>query len=225
MRLGQEIERALDVGDHAGGNAGIARRRIELVVTEQRLNDADINAALQEVGGKAVAQRMQGHGLGDPGGAGGLMEQAVELAGGDRSPPPAPREQPPLGRRHACVIAPRAKLPPLPQEVEQILRQHDVAVLAPLGLDDADDVLGAVDVADPEPDHLAGTQAAAIGEREQHANLEGLGDRKQALGLVCADHQRDLLGLANVVDLVGEIQPPERDAEQEPEPGHDAVAV
>jgi len=31
-----------------------------------------------------------------------------------------------------------------------------VAVLAALGLDDADDVLGTVDVADPQPDDLAG---------------------------------------------------------------------
>ncbi len=43
--------------------------------------------------------------------------------------------------------------------------------------------------------YLAGTQAAAIGEREQHAKLEGLGDREQAFGLVGADHQRDLLAV------------------------------
>ena len=71
----------------------------------------------------------------------------------------------------------------------------------------------AVDVADPEPHHLAGAQAAAIGEAEQHAKLEGPGDREQALGLVGADHQRDLLGLADVIDLGGEIQAPERHPE------------
>ena len=32
--LSQHVEWALDVGDHAGGNAGIARRRIELLVPE-----------------------------------------------------------------------------------------------------------------------------------------------------------------------------------------------
>jgi hypothetical protein len=77
----------------------------------------------------------------------------------------------------------------LPQQAEQILRQHDVAVLAPLGLDNANDVLRAVDVAGAQAHHLAGTQAAAIGEAEQHAKLEGLGNREQALGLVGADHQ------------------------------------
>ncbi len=63
-----------------------------------------------------------------------------------------------------------------------------------------------------------------MGEAEQHAKLEGPGDREQALGFVGADHQRDLLGFADVVDLGGEIQSPECHPEQEPEPGHGAVA-
>ena len=154
-RLKQQIERTLDVGDHAGGNACVARRCIELVVTEQRLDDADINHALQQVGGKAVAERMQRHGLGDPGGRSRLMEEAIELAGRDRSIRSAPREQQTLLRRRPRVPACRAKLPPLPQQTQQLFRQHDVAVLATLGLHNADDVLGAVDVADPEPGHLA----------------------------------------------------------------------
>ncbi len=68
-------------------------------------------------------------------------------------------------------------------------------------------------------------KAAAIGEREQHAKPEGLGDREQAFGLVGADHQRDLLGLTDVVDVGAEIQSPQCHPEQEPEPGHRAVAV
>src|ERR1700730_9791192 len=31
----QQIERALDAGDHAGGDAGVARRRVQLVVTQR----------------------------------------------------------------------------------------------------------------------------------------------------------------------------------------------
>ena len=34
-RLRQQVERALDSGDHAGGDAGVARRRIQFVVTFQ----------------------------------------------------------------------------------------------------------------------------------------------------------------------------------------------
>ena len=78
---------------------------------------------------------------------------------------------------------------------------------------------------DLQPDHLAGAQAAAIAETEQHTGLEVAGDRQQALGLVRAHHQRDLLGLAQMIDLGGKIQSPQRHAEQEPQPGHDAVAI
>ena len=40
--------------------------------------------------------------------------------------------------------------------------QHDVAILAALGLLDANDLLCAVDVLDLEPDYLAGAHPAAI---------------------------------------------------------------
>jgi len=33
--LSQHVERAVDAGDHAGGDAGVTRRRIELLVPER----------------------------------------------------------------------------------------------------------------------------------------------------------------------------------------------
>src|ERR1700704_5906537 len=53
-RLGQQVEGALDAGDHAGGDAGVARRRVELVVTQKRLDDADIGTVLEQMGREAV---------------------------------------------------------------------------------------------------------------------------------------------------------------------------
>ena len=50
-------------------------------------------------------------------------------------------------RRHARIVPRWARLPPLPQQIEHLGRQHHVAVLAALGLLDANDVLRAVDVA------------------------------------------------------------------------------
>src|SRR5438445_302874 len=100
-----------------------------------------------------------------------------------------------------------------------------LAVLAALGLLDPNDLLRAVDMLDLQPDHLAGTQAAAIAETEENARLEAAGNGQQALRLVRAHHQRNLLWLTDVIDLGGKIQSPQRHAEQEPQPGHDAVAV
>ena len=83
----------------------------------------------------------------------------------------------------------------------------------------------AVDVAGPEPDHLSSAEAATVAKAQQHADLEATCHGQQALGLVRAHHQRDLLRLFDVIDLGGKIQAPERHAEQEPEPSHDPVAI
>src|SRR5262245_55869689 len=54
VRLRQQVERALDAGDHAGGNARVARRRFQFVVTQQRLDDSNVRATLEQVGREAV---------------------------------------------------------------------------------------------------------------------------------------------------------------------------
>src|SRR6476620_9346199 len=224
-RLRQPVERALDAGDHAGGDTGIARRRVQFVVAQQRLDESDIGAILKQVGREAVAQRVQRHALPDPGRLGRLMEQAVELAGRHRLAAPEAGKQPTFCQGRSRIVPRRARLPPLPQQTERLGRQHDIAVLAALGLLDANDLLRAVDMLDLEPDHLAGAQPAALAETEQCASLEAAGDGQQAPRLVLAHHQRDLLRLADVIDLGGKIQSPQRHAEQEPQPGHDAVAI
>jgi hypothetical protein len=83
----------------------------------------------------------------------------------------------------------------------------------------------ALSMLDLQPDHFAGAQAATIAETEQRADLEAAGDGEQAPRLVRAHHQRDLLRLTDVIDLVRQIQSPQGHAEQEPQPGHDAVAI
>src|SRR6202166_2211141 len=177
------------------------------------------------MGGKGVSKRMERYALADSGRVGRLMEQAVELAGCHRLTWPLAWKQPALLHGSCGIETPPARLPPLAQQVERVGRQHDIAVLAALGLLDPNDLLRAVDVLDLQPDYLAGAQAAAIAETEQHAHLEAARDRKQAPGLVLAYHQRNLLRLTEVINLGRKIQSPQRHAKQEPQPGHDAVAI
>src|ERR1700675_3966359 len=176
------------------------------------------------MGGKGVSKCMERYALADSGRIGRLMEQAVELAGCHRLTGPSAWKQPAL-LHGSCGIEPPPRLPPLAQQVERVGRQHDIAVLAALGLLDPNDLLRAVDVLGLQPDHLAGAQAAAIAETEQHAHLEAARDREQAPGLVLAHHQRNLLRLTEVINLGRKIQSPQRHAKQEPQPGHDAVAI
>src|SRR5258708_8992591 len=80
-RLRQQVERALDAGDHAGSDARVARLGVQFVVTKQRLDDSNIDAALEQGGRKTVAQCVQRHGLLDSRRIGRLVEQAAQLAG------------------------------------------------------------------------------------------------------------------------------------------------
>jgi hypothetical protein len=136
-----------------------------------------------------------------------------------------PGKEPALRWGDIPVLAPRAVLPPEPQEAQDIGRQHHVAVLAPFCLDDADDVLGAVDIADLEPHHLAGAQATAVGQRQHGPQLDVRRHRQQAPDLVLAHHHRDLLRFLQVIDLGRQIVAPQRHPEQKPHAGHDPVAV
>ena len=60
---------------------GIARRRFQFGMAQQRLKGSDVGVVLEQVGGEAVAQRVQRHALLGPGRLGGLAEQAAQLAG------------------------------------------------------------------------------------------------------------------------------------------------
>src|SRR5262245_50145668 len=77
---------------------------------------------------------------------------------------------------------------------------------------------------DLQPHHFASAQTTAIAETEQCADLEVAGDGQQAPRLILAHHQRNLLRLADVINLGGKIQSPQRHTQQELQPGHDAVA-
>src|SRR6267154_5815639 len=78
------LQRAHDLADRLGGDPGIERRGVELGVTEQHLDDADIDVLLEQMGGEAVPERVRRHPLVDPGHAGSHMAGAIELARGER---------------------------------------------------------------------------------------------------------------------------------------------
>src|SRR4051794_34079196 len=96
----EPVERAGDGPDRRTGNAGIKRRGVELGVAEERLDHADIDALLEQVGGKAVPQRVRRHALVDPRDLSGGTDDAAELAGpqwlgpGAGRQTPAPRQPP-----------------------------------------------------------------------------------------------------------------------------------
>ena len=89
--------------------------------------------------------------LADAGSVGRFVNGAVQLPGRDRVGVAAAWEQPAVGQQDA---APFALAPPEPQQLEQLRREHGVAVLASLALFDADQHALAVDVVGLEVRHL-----------------------------------------------------------------------
>src|SRR3546814_10921578 len=88
-------------------------------LSEQRLDDADIDAVLEQVGGEAMAERMRSDALVDIGGLGGFDDDAVELTRAARSCGALSGEEPPVGDEDA-LLPPRA--PPAAPETEQLGR-------------------------------------------------------------------------------------------------------
>src|SRR3974390_2865559 len=117
------------------------------------------------MGRKAVAKRMQRDRLAQLRGVCGLLEQSTELARGHWLMMIAAWEKTAGFGRGAVVGRGRSSLPPLPQQLQDLRRQHHVPVLAALRLHDADNSLFAVDVTRPQPYHLTGPQPATIGQR------------------------------------------------------------
>src|SRR5438445_10207489 len=74
------LQRAHDLADRLGGDAGIERRGVELGVTEQHLNHADIGVLLKQVGGEAMPQGVQRDALVDLRHLGSGVAGAIELA-------------------------------------------------------------------------------------------------------------------------------------------------
>jgi len=98
------IQRARRRGDEARRDAGVARRRRKILVTQQDLDDADVGPALQKMGGEAVAQHMHADALVDPGRSGG--GRSLHAIGAASLASRARRKRQWLGVRRDCARSP-----------------------------------------------------------------------------------------------------------------------
>ncbi len=129
-------------------------------MAQEHLDHPDIDLLLQQVGGKAVPQCVQAHRFIDLRRILGRVKDAAQLARGQMVDRVLTGKEP-ATRQHDAFLA--AHTPPGAQEIEQIVRQHGVAVLAALALLDPDHLALAVDVRDLERDYFRGPEPGAIG--------------------------------------------------------------
>src|SRR6267154_227742 len=107
------LQGALDLGNQSDRHATVAGCRLGLGMSEQRLNHANVLAALEQMCRKAVAKRMQRDRLAQRRGFGGLLEQSPKLTRSQRLITAA-WKQPLVFGRDAVFGCGRPRLPPLP---------------------------------------------------------------------------------------------------------------
>jgi len=103
----EPLQRTGHVTDRVDGDAGVERRRLQLGVSQQHLNHANIDILFEQMRCEAVPQGVRRHALGDPGVARRRVHGAVELTATRSCAGIAgPRELPPS--RIAAVPTPQS---------------------------------------------------------------------------------------------------------------------
>lgn len=113
--------------------------------------------------GERMAQRMRRNRLGNATAPMGRPAGAVHRAGGDRLPGAIAGKEPGAGATHP---------PPVAQHLEQRRGEHDVAILLPLALLDAEDHALSVDRRRGQAHGFGDAKAGGIAGREDRAMLE-----------------------------------------------------
>src|SRR3954447_10851853 len=90
----QVLKRTGYRADRLGRDPGVERRRVELGMSQEDLNDPDVDVLLEKMRGEAVTQGMGRHALADAGRFRRLMDGAIDLAGRDRLGSAATGKQP-----------------------------------------------------------------------------------------------------------------------------------
>ena len=90
----QVLQRADDFVQQIGGDLGVKRCGLKLLMAKQHLDHADVDLLFEQVRGKTVAQRMHRYALVDLCGFGGGVDGAVELPRAQRVDRIEPGKQP-----------------------------------------------------------------------------------------------------------------------------------
>jgi hypothetical protein len=160
---------------------------------KKQLDGAYVSARFQQVDGEGMTQGMRGDGFGNTGLLTGQSANEFNGAGRDGLAGQIAGKQPMLG---PCLA------PVVPQDVQQLGREHDVAVLAPFARVHADHHALAVDrlrrqaagLGDPKPGRIANGQDDPV--------LRVLDCNQKAVDLVRAHNDWTFLWLAAGRDRV-----------------------
>jgi hypothetical protein len=175
---------------------------------EQPLDGAQVGAGFQQVGGEAMTKAVGRDRFGNAAASVRLSAGVLHRRFGDRAAGAIAREEPPLGPSHA---------PPDAQQLQQLGREHHVAVLGALALADPDDHAAAVDVLDPQGGDLGDPQPGGVGGPQQGAVLEAVDGGEEPDQFLAAEDDREPLGSLGADEVLEDPVAPQGDVVEEAE--------
>ena len=184
-RTRKQVERTGRGAHLGGGDPQVAGGGRQAAMAEQQLNGAHVGAGFQQMDRECVAQRMRRDRLGDAGSADAPFGRPASTASlvigfSGRSP----------GNSHSSGSH---GAPPVAQRLQQLGREHDVAVLLALALLDTHHHALAVDLAGLQANGLGDAQAGGVAGGQDRPVLEALDATKKMQHLLGAEDDGQLL--------------------------------
>ena len=210
------VERALDLGDPSCRYAGVARRRLQLGVPEQSLDQPMVVPLSSRCVAKLWRSECRMTRLPQPRGSRRFLEQSAELARRSDADDRRDRERAAASSRGAAASSVGRAFHHCRSSARPAAGNITCRSLPTLRCTMI--ICALFDVARSQPHHLARPQPAAIAERQHRSCTSGSSPWSAAAWPPPARHRRQLLRLLEVPDLGRQIVPPQRDAGTETSP-------
>src|SRR5271166_2095864 len=188
------------------GEMQIDRRLLEVTMTQQHLDGAQVSSSFEQMGGKAVTQ---GVGMDvlvfKPSALCGALAGCPKNLGRDRITGRVPSV---AGKQPVDRLASQPA-PIAAQCLKELGAEHDIAVLATLASPDVNDHALAVDIADLQTSYFGTTCASGIECHQQDAMKGEFGRIDQPRDLFLAEYLRKmkhLLGIGRLCDAPASLQ-------------------
>ena len=160
----QQVQGTGGFTDGGQRDGGVAGGGVDAGMTEQRLDDAGVDAGLQQVSGKGVAEAVGGNVFGEAAAPPGFAAGGLHGAGGQM------QMRTPRGKQPGGAGAQDAKVGA--KDFQQTGGEHGVAVFAALAMLDADEFAGTVDIGDFEGDGLGDAEPGSVAGQQDGAVLD-----------------------------------------------------
>jgi hypothetical protein len=210
----QLFEWTLNLSDRIHRDARIARRRIDVAMAEQSLNDANIDLLFQQMRREAVSQRVHGDIFIEAGRLGSVVEDPLQRSGGNRLQRIGAGKEP-MGRLGSLSI--------VAKDAEQLLGEHHVAILASFAVTDGDDHAGAVNIATGESDEFGHAQAGGVDGDKGRAHLQIADGLQEPPDLFTGENGGQGVLPSGVRNLIDNVFLPERLSVEKPQRPHDRI--